>query len=179
MSDAEPTVDPGQALAAAFGVTAGRQCGPCSLCCKVMEVPEIEKRRGAWCLSCRPGTAAACTVYKTRPRSCSDFRCLWLGGAFDDEHRPDKTNLVLVPYGDGSTVRAIFDVTLGREVPLVIAHEGSPGASKRGRGAEFVTAMVGSGLAVGIADTMRITEIHLPSGHTLDVPADSLLSALV
>jgi hypothetical protein len=40
-------------------VVGGRACGTCTLCCKVVAVPELEKAAGEWCKHCRPGRAAA------------------------------------------------------------------------------------------------------------------------
>jgi len=36
-------------------VVAGRACGTCTLCCKVVAVTELAKAAGQWCLHCRPG----------------------------------------------------------------------------------------------------------------------------
>src|SRR4051794_5389247 len=31
-----------------------RQCGDCSLCCKVMEIATLDKPPGSWCWHCKP-----------------------------------------------------------------------------------------------------------------------------
>ena len=33
----------------------GRECGACTLCCKVFDVPVLEKPAGQWCKHCLPG----------------------------------------------------------------------------------------------------------------------------
>lgn len=51
-------------------------CGSCTMCCKLMGVPELEKPPGEWCKHCDP--KVGCTIYDDRPESCKDFECLWL-----------------------------------------------------------------------------------------------------
>src|SRR5258708_27094970 len=36
-------------------VIPGRECGSCTLCCKVYNIPEIGKAAGKWCKHCTPG----------------------------------------------------------------------------------------------------------------------------
>ena len=57
-------------------IVKGRECGKCSLCCKVMRVEEIAKLPGVWCKECAPGKG--CKIYATRPGPCRDFHCSWL-----------------------------------------------------------------------------------------------------
>jgi len=53
-----------------------RQCGTCSLCCKLLGVPEV-KEDFTWCPHCRmPG--GGCSIYATRPAPCRDYKCQWL-----------------------------------------------------------------------------------------------------
>jgi Fe-S-cluster containining protein len=51
-----------------------RACGDCTLCCKFMAIEELEKRAGAWCVHCEPGTG--CRIYAQRPGECRTFDCL-------------------------------------------------------------------------------------------------------
>lgn len=99
-----------------------RECGPCTACCTAMGVPELSKAPGTTCSSV---CATGCGVYKTRPQSCRDFQCVWLQGALEDEHRPDKTGVVLVPAGPNSK----FEEKTG--VQLLTAFESWPGAFER------------------------------------------------
>lgn len=74
-------------------------CGSCTLCCKVMSVPEIEKPSGAWCSDCDPGHG--CNVYDERPKSCREFECVWLQMQAGDtnwapELRPDRSHVVFM-----------------------------------------------------------------------------------
>lgn len=66
-----------------------RTCGECTLCCKLMGVPELKKSSAEWCGDCVQGKG--CGVYEERPQSCRNFQCFWLmDDAFPDDFRPDR-----------------------------------------------------------------------------------------
>jgi hypothetical protein len=58
-------------------IVPGRSCGDCSMCCKVMQVNELDKPQGIWCTHCAPGRGG-CTIHETRPSVCRDYFCGWL-----------------------------------------------------------------------------------------------------
>ncbi len=58
-------------------VVPGRNCGDCSMCCKVMQVDEFDKPQGVWCRHCAPGRGG-CTMHETRPAVCRNYFCGWL-----------------------------------------------------------------------------------------------------
>lgn len=87
--------------------TPGRSCGSCTLCCKVLAVPEIAKPAGHWCPQARKGTG--CSIYDTRPEMCREFRCLWLQGHLSAEHKPDRIHGVVVPTKDGKNLQVMED----------------------------------------------------------------------
>ena len=73
-------------------------CGGCSLCCKLLDIPELEKPANRWCQHCAPGRG--CTIYDKRPQPCRDFACVWLESQHDatplpPELRPDQCRVVL------------------------------------------------------------------------------------
>lgn len=79
-----------------------RQCGSCTLCCKVMGVHEgdFHKPKDRWCPHALKH--AGCGIYETRPTKCRDFNCLWVTGQFGHpEHRPDKIHGVVTSSTDG------------------------------------------------------------------------------
>lgn len=77
---------------------ADRNCGECTLCCKLMGVPELKKPSAKWCVSCDQGKG--CTVYEERPQSCRNFQCFWLMDEnFPDEFRPDRIH-ALAAFND-------------------------------------------------------------------------------
>jgi hypothetical protein len=86
-----PAFDPKQ-----FANTAasGRECGTCTLCCKVYEVPSLEKPAGKWCQHCTPGKG--CGIWQTRPDHCRSFYCLYMTvGDFGPEWKPDRAKFVM------------------------------------------------------------------------------------
>ena len=93
---------------------AARSCGPCSLCCSVLRVDDLEKPAGEDCRHQlgvpagdpddvatatrdagplhKPGlVAGGCGIYHDRPPICRAYQCLWRQGGLEDDERPDQT----------------------------------------------------------------------------------------
>jgi len=71
-----------------------RQCGGCTLCCKLIGIDELNKPHGQRCKHQRSGKG--CAVYPRRPISCRLWNCRWL--AEDDTaglRRPDRVHYVI------------------------------------------------------------------------------------
>jgi hypothetical protein len=85
-----------------------RQCGSCTLCCRLLPVKEISKPSGIPCLH---QGAACCKIYAKRPTSCRMWSCLWLESDEVGE-RPDRAHYVVDMVPD----RVWFD---GQEVPAI------------------------------------------------------------
>ena len=78
---------------------AERRCGPCSQCCKVFDVPELQSPAGEWCRHVKRG--GGCGAYETRPQVCRGFLCQWvLDPSIPHRFRPDLTKVVLSAAGD-------------------------------------------------------------------------------
>ena len=43
----------------------GRECGSCTLCCKVYDVPAVDSVAGQWCRHTKQGRG--CAIHATRP----------------------------------------------------------------------------------------------------------------
>jgi hypothetical protein len=85
-----------------------RECGSCTLCCKVLAVTALEKPRGVWCKHCRPGQG--CGIYEERPLECRSFRCLWLvDQKFPEEFKPERSKLVFTMEANANRVVAYCD----------------------------------------------------------------------
>ena len=72
-----------------------KQCGDCSLCCKIMAIPELGKPKDVWCEHVI--RKRGCGIYETRPHSCRAFKCLWLQDPrLPPEWKPNKSKFVMV-----------------------------------------------------------------------------------
>ena len=72
----------------------GRACGTCTLCCKVFQLPELEKPAGVWCRHCTQGVG--CGVHPDRPAQCRAFFCLWMTDAtIPADWKPERSKMVL------------------------------------------------------------------------------------
>jgi hypothetical protein len=84
-----------------------RHCGHCSLCCKIMEVPEVKPRHD-WCPHARPGTG--CAIYRDRPQPCRDFLCRWLmDDTVPDYWYPARCKIIIDFAKDPLTMCFIVD----------------------------------------------------------------------
>lgn len=61
-----------------------RNCGTCTLCCKVLGVEAIGKATRQWCAHC--GVGKGCAIYAERPDECRDFNCLYVINETLGEH---------------------------------------------------------------------------------------------
>lgn len=70
-----------------------RQCGDCTLCCKLLEIHEIPSGIGEYCQYCKVGSG--CMIYEARPKECSDYQCMWtMMDRVSDDLRPDKCGII-------------------------------------------------------------------------------------
>ena len=81
---------PGRAVAPA----PGRECGECSLCCKVPLIVPLDKPAGRWCRHCTPGHG--CGIWPTRPAVCRSFHCLWITDPrLGPEWKPSRAHFMI------------------------------------------------------------------------------------
>ena len=89
-------------------VVAGRECGSCTLCCKVAAVEEVRKPNGVWCSHCVAGKR--CTIYDQRPLSCRSFYCQWMvEKTLGPEWKPERAKFALVKTDGGHRLTALVD----------------------------------------------------------------------
>ena len=86
---------------------ADRECGSCSMCCKLLDIDVLQKPKLTWCQHCKPGNG--CQAYETRPEICRDFKCAWLHGAIPEEFKPDKVKAIVMPTSDGKGLALYLD----------------------------------------------------------------------
>jgi hypothetical protein len=89
--------DASEALILERRAQTGRNCGACSLCCKLLDINEdaFQKPAGTWCKHCRPGRGG-CAIYNERPPVCRGYACEWLGNLnMGDEWQPLRSKMVV------------------------------------------------------------------------------------
>ena len=87
-----------------------RRCGTCTLCCKVLTIPEFGNPSGQWCPHCVQGRG--CTIYPNWPNECRAFQCGYLMWPELGEHwRPSRSKLVVAFKPDGMEI--VFHVDPG------------------------------------------------------------------
>jgi hypothetical protein len=138
-----------------------RACGSCTLCCKVMAVPAIDKPRNAWCPHASNTAPRGCRIYATRPEPCQVFECLWVQQTIiPEELRPDKTHVVLTSTRDGQHVVAHVDTAYPD--PWRLLEHGPMG--------RYIRQLLAAGLVVfGVVGDER--RAFTPPGRTLRPPA--------
>ncbi|OYW79148.1 MAG: hypothetical protein B7Z26_08540 [Asticcacaulis sp. 32-58-5] len=86
-------------------------CGDCNMCCKVYDIDDLGKKAGDLCH--HTGHVKGCGVWGLHPKTCQDFKCLWL--KHEDLNalwRPDIAGFVLRLDPNGTTLN--IDVDHGR-----------------------------------------------------------------
>jgi hypothetical protein len=72
----------------------GRSCDGCTLCCKLLEIAELDKPRGCWCPYC--DQKRGCEIYDERPEPCSGFYCGYRRiPHLDDRWKPSRSKLLI------------------------------------------------------------------------------------
>lgn len=113
-----------------------RECGTCTLFCKVMGIYALEKPRNHWCDHAMPGRGG-CAIYETRPQECRIFACSWLlDDGLGPEWKPEKCKLVLVSEES-------------RKRTMVYVDASQPAAWKREPYLSRLTALMRAGLPQG------------------------------
>lgn len=81
----------------------GRQCGTCTLCCKLLTIPEFGNPSGEWCPHCVQGRG--CELYPNWPDACRTFFCGYLMWPALGEHwLPSRSKLVVAYKPDGMEI---------------------------------------------------------------------------
>lgn len=83
-----------------------RDCDGCTLCCKVMNVPELSKPAGTWCQHCV--VTSGCGIHATRPDVCRNYFCAYITNAkLGPEWKPSDCKFV-ISYEEGGSRIAIY-----------------------------------------------------------------------
>ncbi len=78
------------------------------MCCKLLDIAELEKPRGVWCRHFAKG--GGCGVYADRPGVCQAYQCTWTwAGPLDESWRPDRAGFLIHPGRNASDVEIVVD----------------------------------------------------------------------
>jgi hypothetical protein len=114
-----------------------KECGRCSLCCKLINVPGLANE-GEWCEHVNLKSDKGCSIYKERLDICKGFNCLWLqSSVLGNQFRPDKCGIIFEVYNKESFVVALVD------------HH-KPNAWKKGEPARLIYRMLADGYFVWV-----------------------------
>lgn len=140
------------------GPAEGRECGSCSMCCKLFPIPEIGKPADTWCTNF--AKHRGCTIWQHRPAVCRVFWCGWaqgMGPARIEEGRPDHAGFIVHGATDGSNALCVlFDSAT--VVPPAWLDEAVDAANLAGREIRIQIASTGEGWAYppyAIREVMR------------------------
>lgn len=147
-------------------VKAGRACGDCALCCKLLRIDELQKPAYQWCVHARPGTRhGACSIYTGRPSACKSYACEWLVNTdFDKELWYPKDCHMVVTIITLGGIRT-FTVTVDPGYPLAWRKE--PHYSQLRKLAQY-------GLTVNKKEDMFIVHVRLPNKAFLVLPNSAI-----
>jgi len=85
-----------------------RECGKCTMCCKLLGIATIDKPAGQWCSHCRQDRG--CTIYEQRPQECRNFLCGWLRlPQLDERWKPSTCKFVLATDESFSHMKIVVD----------------------------------------------------------------------
>lgn len=71
-----------------------RECGPCTACCTVPAIAELDKPADTRCGHC---TSDGCGIYAARPEPCRTFFCGWRRLPWlPQDLRPDRSGVIVM-----------------------------------------------------------------------------------
>ncbi len=102
-------------MEAGVGLVPGRQCGGCSVCCRVLPIDtaEIQKQAGVLCR--HVVKEGGCAIHPTRPQICRAYYCGWMMMPdLGEGWRPDKSGVFIT--APGADIPAHFENRNGIEL---------------------------------------------------------------
>jgi hypothetical protein len=145
---------------------AGRSCGDCAMCCKLLRIDELQKPAYQWCVHARPGSkGGCCSIYQDRPGACKGYACEWLVNTdFDKELWYPKTCHMVISIITLGGIRT-FTVTVDPGYPL--AWRKDPHYSQLRKLASY-------GLTVQRKEDLFIVHVRLPNKAFLVLPNSAI-----
>ena len=98
MATPRDVLRPSEAAKTYRNLVVGRACGGCRACCKLPDIPELNKPLNTWCEHVDfDQPEGGCSIHARRPATCRGFECAWLSGLGDEEDRPDRLGVMYQP----------------------------------------------------------------------------------
>jgi hypothetical protein len=148
-------------------ITRGRACGDCSACCEVMAVPDLwPQGKPAWTPCPQLTEPGRCGCYDSRPASCRNYTCGWLDGIGEEEHRPDRSGVVINAQG-GPGWEDFVRLACGRRsnAGVLVFREVWPGAAEEPGPAGLLGTLICSGVPVAVLREDRTVAVNGPATH--------------
>lgn len=128
------------------------ECGECTACCTLFEIPEIKKPAAEPCVFL---SSKGCSVHGTRPDTCRKYFCVWRDPLAQSLHLPEwacpaQTGLVLNAMGT--------DLNQHR----IIAFETREGAANEYWGDRLLKLLAGKHFLVAVQWKNKIVRIASP-----------------
>lgn len=123
-----------------------RQCGDCTLCCKLLGVHELNKKARVYCPHCEINHG--CKIYQTRPKECIDFECSWLMGLIPEKLKPNKVGVMITSLAMDLRKQGYLEPT--KDYILVYPEE--QGNEKKGAIRDYLNNLLAQGVELILVD---------------------------
>jgi len=132
-----------------------KECGDCTLCCELLQIPEINKPASVMCGDCI--LSKGCGIYNSRPNSCRNFNCLYLDSDdMDISLRPNECRVTF----EKVTTKIYFGIELPKDI----------GSCKTPIVSQYIKSLNESGISVVISSfTNTPNEYFLAEGHKKEI----------
>ena len=128
------------------------ECGSCTACCTIFEIPEIEKKAGVPCTNlCTQG----CAIHEGRPTTCRKYFCVWRDPMAQALHMPEWA----CPNQTGLIINSMGTDLMNHRV---IAFETYEGASREYWGDRLVQWLVRKHFLVAVQWRNKIVRLEAP-----------------
>jgi hypothetical protein len=72
-----------------------KECGECTACCDGWLISNSYGNKFGNGIPCLFLCDKKCSIYNTRPETCSKYQCAWSQGLFPDWMKPTKSNVLI------------------------------------------------------------------------------------
>lgn len=132
-------------------------CGSCSVCCVVLEVPEVGTAEWS---PCQYQCAAGCLIHARKPDRCREYGCMWrLGIVRGEEYRPDRLSALYTVRGWVGLGMRYVDVQVVPRVGMDMARISGLNVALARRGWS-IWLRIGDGPALGMGPPDDVKRIN-------------------